>query len=211
MEIELRLEEEKDYNLVENLTREAFWNLYLPGCDEHLLIHNMRAKKEFVKALDFVAIHDNRIIGNIVYVEAKITNGDKEYNVLTFGPISVLPEYQNKGVGGKLINHTIVLAKNLGYKAILIYGYPEYYMRFGFKVCKEYNITNSEKKYPAALLVLELYPNSLKGVEGIFNEGDVYKVDQTELIEFEKAFPLKEKQICKSQARFLEMANKFLE
>ena len=56
MEIILRLEEENDYWVVENLTREAFWNNHVPGCDEHLLIHNLRKSKEFIKELDFVAI-----------------------------------------------------------------------------------------------------------------------------------------------------------
>ena len=64
MEIELRLEEEKDYKTVENLTREAFWNHYVPGCDEHLLVHNLRKTNVFIKELDFVAIYNNKIVGN---------------------------------------------------------------------------------------------------------------------------------------------------
>jgi predicted N-acetyltransferase YhbS len=157
MEIKLRLEEEKDYKIVGNLTREAFWNVHFPGCDEHLLIHNLRKADEFIEKLDFVAIYDNKIVGNIVYVESKIINNGKEHTILTFGPLSILPEYQNNGIGGKLINHTIKLSKEMGYKAIIIYGDPEYYQRFGFKESKEYNITNKDKKFPAALLVFELY------------------------------------------------------
>jgi predicted N-acetyltransferase YhbS len=161
MEIELRLEEENDFRSVEELTREAFWNHHVPGCDEHLLIHNLRNAKDFIRELDFVAIHNNQIVGNIVYAKAKIINNGLEYTVLTFGPLSVLPEYQNKGIGGKLINHTVKLAKDMDYKCIIIYGDPEYYKRFGFMVSKQYRITNKDKKYPAALLVLELYPNAL--------------------------------------------------
>ena len=210
MEIELRLEEEKDYRLVEELTREAFWNIHFPGCDEHLLIHNLRKTKEFVKELDFLAIYNNEIIGNIIYTETKIKNMDKEYIVLTFGPVSVLPEYQNKGIGGKLINYTIKLSKGKGYKAIIIYGDPEYYKRFGFKESKEYNITNKDKKYPAALLALELYTNALNGIEGIFDEGKIYETDEKELEEFEKGFKIKEKGGSKTQERFNELVNKYL-
>ena len=115
MKIILRLEEEKDYKIVENLTREAFWNNHVPGCDEHLLIHNLRRAKDFIKELDFVAIFNETIIGNIVYVKTKIINNDIEHTVLTFGPLSVLPEYQNKGVGSKLIDNTIKLSKEMGY------------------------------------------------------------------------------------------------
>jgi predicted N-acetyltransferase YhbS len=210
MDINLRLEEEKDYRLVEELTREAFWNLHLPGCNEHLLIHNLRTAKEFIKELDFVAIYNNQIVGNIVYAETKVKSNDKEYTVLTFGPVSVLPEYQKKGIGSKLINYTIGLAKEMGYKAIIIYGDPNYYKKYGFTASKEYGITNKDKKYPAALLVLELYPNALNEVNGIFDEGEVYKIDETEFEEFDKGFDKKEKIITKSQEEFIEIANKYL-
>ncbi len=211
MEIKLRLEEEKDYRRVEEVTREAFWNVYAMGCNEHLFLRKLREKKQFIKALDFVATHNEKIIGNIVYVEAKITGTDgKEYKVAAFGPISVLPEYQGKGIGAQLIKHTAQLAREMGYRAILIYGDPEYYKRVGFKVSKKYNITNKDGKYPAALLVLELYPNALQGVEGVYDEGDIYDVSDEELVEFEKGFPEKEKKFTKTQERFLEMVNKFL-
>lgn len=90
----IRLEEEKDYFEVENLTRGAFWNVYRPGCFEHLVIHNLRKEKCFVKDLDFVIELDGKIIANIVYAKAnlRLKNG-KEREVLIFGPVSVLPEY----------------------------------------------------------------------------------------------------------------------
>jgi len=210
MDIELRLEEEKDYFIVENITREAFWNHHVPGCDEHLLIHNLRKTNEFIKELDFVAIKNNKIIGNIVYVKAKIINNDMEYTVLTFGPISVLPEYQNNGIGSKLINYTVKLSKEMGYKGIIIYGDPEYYKRFGFKESKQYKITNKDKKYPAALLVLELYPNALNGIEGIFDEGKAYEIDSNEIEEFDKKFIKKEKGYSKTQDRFNEISGKYI-
>jgi len=210
MEIVLRLEEENDFAIVEDLTREAFWDVYCSGADEHLLVHNLRKTNVFIKELDFVAISNNKIVGNIMYAESTIKNNDLEYTVLTFGPVSVLPEYQNKGIGGKLINHTIKLSKEMGYKAIIIYGDPEYYKRFGFKESKEYKITNKDKKFPAALLVLELYPNALNGIEGIFDEGRVYEIDKNEAEEFDKKFIAKEKGYLKSQDRFKELSNKYL-
>jgi len=210
MEIVLRLEEERDFSIVEDLTREAFWDVYYPGADEHFLVHNLRKTNVFIKELDFVALNDNKIVGNIMYANSTVKNNDLEYNVLTFGPLSVLPEYQNKGIGGKLINHTIKLSKEMGYKGIIIYGDPEYYKRFGFKASKEYKITNKDKKFPAALLVLELYPNALNGIEGIFDEGEVYKIDQNEAEEFDKEFIAKEKGYSKSQERFKELSNKYL-
>ncbi|MDR0348890.1 MAG: N-acetyltransferase, partial [Tannerella sp.] len=142
MDIKLRLEEEKDYPVVENLTREAFWNLYKPGCDEHFVIHTMRSANEFIKELDYVAIYNNEIVGNIVYVKSRIISAGKEYEVITFGPVSVIPAYQKRGIGKILINHTIQKAGETGFKAIIIYGDPKYYKRFGFKNAQEYGITD---------------------------------------------------------------------
>ena len=95
----IRNELEEDYDDVENLTREAFWNVYRPGCNEHLVIHNLRKEKCFIKELDYVIEKDNKIIANIVYAKSKITqdNGITK-DILIFGPISVLPEYQKKRV-----------------------------------------------------------------------------------------------------------------
>ena len=210
MKILLRLEEEKDYRIVDELTREAFWNHHVPGCDEHLLIHNLRKTKEFVKELDFVAIYNNQIVGNIVYVKTMIKNNSIKHSVLTFGPVSVLPNYQNKGIGSKLINHTIDLSRKMGFIAIIIYGDPAYYKRFDFKESKHFRITDMDKKYPAALLVLELYQNSLKGIEGVFEEGNAYVVNRNELEEFDKGFVKKEKGYSPTQKRFKELSNKYL-
>jgi predicted N-acetyltransferase YhbS len=199
MDIKLRLEEKKDYSAVENLTREAFWNTYKPGCDEHLLIHNIRSSNEFIKELDYVAIYNNEIVGNIVYAKSKIIGTVKEYDVLTFGPVSVLPIYQKKGIGKKLIEHTIKKAKEMGFKAIIIYGSPKYYERFGFRNTKEYGITDMEGNCNDALMVLELFPGALENINGKFFEGEIYKIDKEELEAFEKRFPYKEKLVLDTQ------------
>jgi predicted N-acetyltransferase YhbS len=195
----LRLEEEKDYIVFENLTREAFWNIYRPGCDEHLLIHNMRNAREFIKELDYVAIYNNEIAGNIVYAKAKIINEIREYEVLTFGPLSVLPAYQKIGIGKQLIEHTIKKSKEMGFNAIIIYGNPKYYERFGFKSSKEYKITDMEGNFNDALMVLELYSKALENINGKFFEGEVYNINKKELETFENNFPYKEKLVLETQ------------
>jgi predicted N-acetyltransferase YhbS len=210
VEMVIRPEEEADYRAVEEVTREAFWNVHVPGCDEHALLHAMRGARGFVRELDFVAVYNREIAGNIVYAEAAIRAPGREYAVLTFGPVSVLPKYQNRGIGGGLIRHTAALARKMGRRAIVIYGDPEYYKRFGFRVSKEFGITNSEHRYPAALLVLELYPGALDGINGVFDEGDIYRIDEQEAEEFDRGFGKKEKGFAKSQERFKELSKKYL-
>ena len=66
----IRRETSDDYKAVENLTREAFWNVYRPGCTEHFVLHQFRERPEFVKELDYVLEIGGRIIGHIMFVRA---------------------------------------------------------------------------------------------------------------------------------------------
>jgi predicted N-acetyltransferase YhbS len=194
MDITLRNEKPEDYSAVENLTREAFWNMYQSGCVEHYILHNLRTSPDFIPELDFVAELDGKIVGNIVYATAKVVDDKNDYDVIGFGPISVLPEYQNKGIGSKMINHTVELGRNAGYKAIIILGDPAYYGRFGFIAAKNFNIAFADGNYLDALLVLKLYPDALKVIKGKFSESKVYEdIDEGKLEIFDRSFPHKEK------------------
>ena len=105
--IELRQELPCDYRDTENVIREAFWNHYTPACNDHYLIHIMRDCPAFVSELDIVAVKDGKIIGNSMCLKSYILGDDeKHYEVLSLGPIGVLPEYQHQGIGGRLISHT---------------------------------------------------------------------------------------------------------
>ena len=202
MNISIRQEEEKDFKDVENLTREAFWDLYKPGCDEHLVLHKIRKVSAFVKELDLIACDNDAIVGNIIYSRAKIVNEEnKEFEVLCMGPIAVLPSYQNQGIGSLLMEHSIEKARQLGYKGIVIFGSPDYYPRFGFVNAKEYNIRTSWGDNLDAFMALELYEDSLKGVSGNFFEDEVFKIDNDELENFEKQFPYKEKHVTDTQLK----------
>ncbi len=211
MNIEIRREEEKDYRQVEELTREAFWNLYVPGCSEHLIVHHLRQSEDFVPELTFVTILDGRIVGSIVFTHSKIVSDSGiEHPTLTFGPVSVLPELQHQGIGTILINHAIKSAAATGHKAIVIFGYPEYYSRFGFRLAKDFQISTSEGKYHAAHQALELTPGSLDGISGRYFESAHFNTDPDELEIFDRSFPTKEKAEAESQKKFAEMLDAFL-
>lgn len=199
----IRLEEEKDYFETENLTREAFWNVYREGCFEHLIIHNLRKDKSFVKELDYCIEIDNKIIANVVYAKGKLKleNGNIR-EILIFGPVSVLPKYQKKGYGEKLINYTIEKAKELGFDAIVIMGNPNYYKKFGFESCSKYKIhyegldKNEEAPY---FMIKILNDKNIENLKGIYSDPDCYKADEKELEEFDKKFPFKIKEKIEGQ------------
>ncbi|WP_084493005.1 GNAT family N-acetyltransferase [Lacrimispora indolis] len=205
--IRLRQENASDYRIVEELTREAFWNHHVPGCNEHYLVHIMRESQSFIKELDIVAAENEKIVGNIMYTKATILcdNGDN-YPVISFGPISVLPEFQGQGIGRLLIEHTKQLAKELGCKAILIYGDPSYYSKFGFVGAETYKIGTPDHMYAAPLLALELIEGSLSNCSGRFFEDPIFEIDEEAAKEFDKGFPYKELQnSLPSQERFLQL------
>ena len=200
MNIEIRLEKPEDYRETENLTREAFWDLYKPGCDEHLLLHNIRQVPSFVEELDFVAVLGDKIIGNVIYSRGKVVDElSAVHEVLCMGPLSVLPHYQDKGVGSKLVIHSTGRAGEMGFKGVVIFGNPGYYHRFGYKNASAYKITTSDGDNFDAFMALELYKESLKGVEGRFYPDPVFIVDEKELNNFEKEFPYREKHVTDTQ------------
>ena len=113
------------------MTMRAFWNLHGPGCNEHLLVHKLRESEDYLPDLSRVAELDGRIVGAIFYSKARVVDGDTEHEVLTFGPLAVEPTCFNMGIGSKLLKETLALAKNAGYKGIVICGEPDYYPKHG--------------------------------------------------------------------------------
>ena len=143
--------------------------------------------------LDFVAEVDGKLVGHIIYSKAKvITPDDREIEVLTFGPISVLPEYKRMGVGSALMRHSILEAKKLKYRAIIICGHPDYYPRFGFNRASAFGITDENGASYDALMAMPLYDGALDGVAGRFVYDPAFNLDPKEVEEFDKSFPPKE-------------------
>lgn len=203
IEINVRPETSEDYRAVEWLTREAFWNLHVPGCDEHLVAHKLRGSAAFIPQLDFVAESEGRLVGNIMYSHAKVVDKQGgEHAVICFGPLSVLPAYQGQGVGEALVRHSLAKAAELGYSAVIIYGAPGYYSRFGFEKAEDYKITTAEGKCIDALQVLPLKKDALAGVRGRFVEDEVFQLCEEETEAFEKTFPPKMKRVTLSQHAF---------
>jgi putative acetyltransferase len=204
----IRNEKENDYRTVEEMVREAFWNLYVPGCSEHFILHNLRNRRDFVPELDFVAEKEGQIVGQIVYscgIIKYIQSAEKE--VISFGPVSVLPAFQKQGIGTALITHTINLAREMGFPAICIYGDPRYYSRFGFRCAEKYEIKTADDKFAVALQVLELQRGVLNNKPGKFIESAAFEVDENEFAKYDAAFPFKEKIETESQREFRLLAS----
>ena len=210
--IKIRNEEEADYQRVEELTRKSFWNLYVPGCNEHYLVHVMRSHKDFMPELDLVIEVDNQIIGNIMYTKAKlIDESGAEKDILTFGPVCILPEYQRKGYGKKLIEYSFEQAAALGYDVIVIFGNPNNYVSRGFKSCKRYNICLENGTYPTAMMVKELKPEVLDGRKWVYYQSPVFEIDEQEAERFDEGLEILEKKYQPSQEEFYILSHSVID
>lgn len=203
LDIKVRNEEPKDYRRVEEIAREAFWNLYFPGAHEHYVVHKMRSHPDFIKELAFVIEVDGKIEGAIFYTHSKIVSKDNtEFKTISFGPVFISPEYHRKGVGRELITHSIKIAKEMGYRAIITLGYPYHYEPYGFLGGKKYNISMEYGKFYKGLLVLPLYEGALDDIAGYVALSEILDVTDEEVDEFDKAFPFKEKRFQESQEEY---------
>lgn len=210
--LNIRNERESDYKIVEDITRKAFYNVYVPGCMEHYLVHIMRGHEDFIPELDFVIELDGQIVGNIMYTKAKLTDeAGTEKEILTFGPVSILPKYQRKGYGKMLIEHSLKRAAELGYEAVVIMGSPANYVGSGFQCCRKYNVCVEKGKYPAAMLVKELKPGALDGRLWFYSDSPVMNVDEREAQAFDDGLEKMEKKWMPSQEAFYIMSHAFVE
>ena len=137
----IRLERPSDYREVENLTREAFWNVYRPGCTEHYVLNQYRSNPDFVHELDLVMEQDGRIIGHIMFSRAELVLDDgTRVPSWTFGPISIHPDYKRKGYGLKLLNYALERARELGIGFLCMEGNINFYRHAGFGLASKLGI-----------------------------------------------------------------------
>ena len=193
----IRLEEKKDYRDVENLVRESFWNVYRPGCSEHYVIHVLRDDPAFVPELDFVMEKDGRLIGQNMFMRTVIDSDDgRKIDVLTMGPIGIIPELKRKGYGKILLDYSLNKAKELGFGAVLFEGNIDFYGKSGFDFSSKFGIRYHDLPEDADasfFLCKELIPGYLDGITGVYQTPQGYYVSDEAVEEFDKSFPYKEK------------------
>ena len=202
----IRSETEKDRKTVENLTREAFWNVYKPGADEHYFVHMMRFHPDFIPELAFVLEKDGEIIGNVMYTKAwlKDENGTVK-EIVSMGPICIAPQYQRQKLGTLLIEHSFEAARKMGYDVNINFGNPANYVGRGFVSCKKKNVCFVfDGNFPTALLVCELISGALDGRRWQYIASTAADCcEDTAAVEaFDAAFPPKEKAWRPSQEEF---------
>ena len=157
-------------------------------------------------------IDDGKIIGNIMYTKAKlIDEGKNEKEILTFGPISILPEYQRQGYGKMLLEHSFKKAIELGFDTIVIFGSPSNYVSRGFKSCKKYNICLENGIFPSAMMVKELKESTLDGRKWFYYDSPVMNIDKKLAEEYDNTLEKMEKKFLPTQEEFYILSNSNLQ
>ena len=194
----IRPEQPVDYSPMENLIRDAFWDVYRPGASEHLLIHTLRSHPSFLPEFSFIAELDGQLAGGIWYAMCAIerANGSR-IPIPTFGPIGVAPALQKCGVGSALIRHTVPLVKAAGHPGIVIFGDPAYYGRFGFTPGRDAGIAACDGNFYDVLQLLRF--DSDADLAGCYQESEPYQIQQDEVDAFEIWFPPREKHVLPTQ------------
>lgn len=196
----IRVEEPRDYEAVENLTRDSFWNVYRPGCSEHYVLHCYRNNPNFIPELSLVMEADGKIIGHVMYSKAQIELDEGGIlQTWTFGPISIHPDYKRKGYGLALLNYSIEKARKLGIGFLCMEGNLEFYRHAGFDLaCKlgiHYHAEPKDAEVPY-FLAQELIPGFLNGRKCTYCPPKGYfaaEENPQDFEAFDAKFPYKEK------------------
>ena len=193
----IRNETEADYRAVEALVREAFWNVYRPGCLEHYVLHVMRDDPAFIRELDFVMEKDGVLIGQNVFAKTRIDADDgRTIEVLTMGPIGIASDLNRKGYGKRLLDYSLEQAKKMGFGAVLFEGNIGFYGKSGFDYARNFGIRYHDLEAgedDSFFLCRELIPGYLDSVTGVYQTPPVYYVDPDDAELFDATFPPKEK------------------
>lgn len=193
----IRLEKTEEHRETEALVREAFWNVYRPGCLEHYVLNQLRSDEAFVPELNFVMEKDGRLIGQNMFMRAAIKAYDgSDLPIMTMGPICISPELQGQGYGKRLLDYSLEKAAELGCGALCFEGNINFYGKSGFTYASEFGIRYHglpEGADASFFLCKELKKGYLDGISGEYTPPKGYFVDEAEAEEFDKQFPPKEK------------------
>ena len=182
---------------IERLTYRAFQTFTFPDgsrpekITEHYLAHILPHHPDFVPELHLVAEAEGRLVGDIMYTRGQVVRPSGEtLPVLSFGPLSVVPDWQKRGTGNLLVRETLQKARTMGHGAVIILGHPGYYQRFGFLPAREYGLTLPGGAAFDPFMALELLPGYLGQAGGVFHESAAFDFPQDEMAAWEAAWQL---------------------
>jgi predicted N-acetyltransferase YhbS len=161
--ITIRQETKDDFKEVFDVNHIAF------GQDnEAKLVDALRNNQTaFVPELSIVATDNNKIVGHILFTKINIKDDKGNLNEsLGLAPMAVRPELQKSGIGEQLIRKGFEVAKELGFKSVIVLGHEHYYPKFGFQPAEKWKIKAPFDVLSNVFMAIELATEGLKNISG---------------------------------------------
>ncbi len=124
--------------------------------------------------LSLVAETETNVVGHILFTPVKLYSNENKLKIMGLAPMAVLSQYQNKGVGSKLVKAGLEHCQSLGYDAVVVLGHPSYYPKFGFVPTVTYGIKSEYEVPDEVFMILELVPESLNNHEGVIKYHEIF-------------------------------------
>jgi len=166
MNIQIRQEVTTDFENVFSVVEAAFKTMPMSDGTEQFLVERLRLSEAFIPELSLVAEMDKKIVGHILISKVNINSSNQTFSALSLAPVSVLPEYQKMGIGGKLIRAAHDQAKKLGHQVIVLIGHKTYYPRFGYQQADLFGIEFPFNVPKEHCMAVELTPGALQQIHG---------------------------------------------
>ena len=133
---------------------------------EARLVNALREDGKINPNLSLVAVHDNTIIGHILFCPISIDSEDATVPATALAPLGVHQDYQCRGIGAALVQEGLDECRRLGQQIVIVVGHPGYYPRFGFTKACEWGIHAPFPCPDEAFMALGLEEGALDGVSG---------------------------------------------
>ena len=156
----IRSETAEDYAAVYQVNEMAFGR-----SAEATLVNKLRKVAD--PQISLVAVENDQVVGHIFFSPVSIEVGDSALPALGLAPMAVLPEYQSRGIGSRLVQAGLNECRRLGQQAAVVLGHPKYYPRFGFVPASQKGLRCEWEVPDDVFMVVELKPNALAGLSGL--------------------------------------------
>jgi putative acetyltransferase len=127
-DVVVRAESEDDFEVIGEVVRLAFRS-HIEG----RIVRDIRASENYIPELALVAIADDQVVGHVMVSHTELDNEGVRHRIAMLSPLAVRPDFQNEGIGGRLVRDVIERADARGEALIVLEGSPLYYPRFGFR------------------------------------------------------------------------------
>ncbi len=157
--ISIRRETPEDIETIHDINERAFG-----GKEEADIVDALRDRNKVT--LSLVAVLEESAVGHILFSPVTVEPASSSLQAVALGPMAVLPEFQRKGIGSRLVHAGLEECRTLGHEIVVLVGHADYYPRFGFVPARPRGIECEFEAPDEAWMILELREGALGGRRG---------------------------------------------